>query len=244
MRKIELPNRMTLLLLALLLAISVVVALAGFAMEGDWGPGVWILGTICAATFLILLPIIYATAKKQVKEIEALVVGQNLLAHWTFDADEWARFTENEHVRGMQMARKFSLWTFVISMGVLLVIGLFSGLDGMYAVISLAISVAMTTLVGGIMFGSAKSIYAANQAAPGEVFISPTSVYFGNRYYSWARWARLQKVSLEPGDPSVVQFKYITGSGEQASETEVRVPVPRGREQEAQNLVASFYSGE
>ncbi|HYF93653.1 MAG TPA: hypothetical protein VD969_15675 [Symbiobacteriaceae bacterium] len=245
MRQISNPNAKTALIFGVLGALGVVTGIVGFMMEDDtMGLAIGIIGLVVAVTFAITVPILVVTGRKQIQEIEELIAGQDLRAYWTFDPDEWSRHTENEHARGMKQTRSTAMWTFIIAFVVIVAIELFAGaLSAVTIIIALAIAVGLTALLGGTMYLSTKSAYATNRAGVGEVFIGGTSIYFGTRFYTWkGKWANLKKVIFEEGNPCVVQVDYEVGGGDNTSYIEVRIPVPRGREQEAQELVNSYYA--
>lgn len=244
LQQIANPNRKLTLGFGIAAVIGLVVGIAGFLMEADTGIGIGIVGLIVALTGAISAPMLHSTGKKQVQEIEALLAGHDLRAHWRFDPDEWNRYTENEYARGMKQTRSVCLWTFAIISLLVLAVAWFS--DAMHTVtilIALVSAALFTGLVAGSSYLMVKSAYSQNRSGVGEVYIGGTSVYLGTRFYTWqGKWAELQKVLFEPGDPSVVQFDIKYGSGDNTSHAEVRVPVPRGREGAAQDLVDSYYA--
>lgn len=244
MRQVKNPSDALLKVFGALTAVSALAAVGGFVAGGDNGFIIGLLGAIFGGIFLFVLPFVWSSGRKQVAQIQALLAGEGLRAHWTFDADEWQRYTASEYTRGMKQTRSYSLWTFVLSFGGLGVIAAFSGaLTGLVLLIILLFSLAMTALVGGSIYLGTRSSFAANSKGPGDVFIGSTAVYFGTRFYTWKGFGlALQKVSFEAGDPCVVEFQYRAGSGDNQSMHEVRIPVPRGRETEAQELVNSFYA--
>jgi hypothetical protein len=241
MRPIPNPTQRLVTIFGLVGVIGLLAGAVGFIL-GDVAIG--IVGLVGGGVFVFTVPFLHSSGKKQVKEIEELLSGQGLLARWTYDADEWNRYTANEYSRGMQLTRKLFLWVTLIIISLTLVVGLFGdGMDLTYVVIALAIGIVFGALFGGISYLMTVVAHKANQAGVGEVFIGGTSVYFGNRFYTWkSKWTTLEKVVFEPGNPSVVEFVYRAGGGDQTSHTEVRVPVPRGCEEEAQALVQQFYA--
>lgn len=244
MQAISNPNRRLMTICGALGLIGVLGGLLGLAVGGDNG-FVWgLLGLILGGSFALVVPIAWVMGKSQTKEIAALIAGQGLLAHWTFDPDEWQRYTENEYDRGMAQTRKISLWTGGIALAVMLGITLIAGaLEGLVLLVDLGVAVAFTALLGGSSYLMTRSALAINRRGVGQVYIGATAIYFGDRFYSWnSRWAALEKVSFEAGDPSVVQFNYRYSSGENTSHVEVRIPVPRGREAEAAALVGQYYA--
>jgi hypothetical protein len=244
MRKIANPNQQLMRIFGFITLLGLVAALYGFFLGGNDGFVYTIVGLIFGAIFGIIIPILHVTGKKQIGEIEQLIAGQNLLVYWQLDTDEWARYTANEYARGVKESRKLAVWTFTIAFGMLLVGGIIGGaLSAAYLTICLAIGGVLTGLFGGFSLWSTRSNHAANQVHLGEVFIGPNAIYFAGRYYSWGgAWASLEKVDFELGDPAIMAYTYRQGTGDSSSPVEVRIPVPRGREAEAESLVATYYA--
>ena len=244
MQQLSNPNGKLTFIFVVVTAVGLVAGIVGFMSESDTALAIGIIGAVLSLTGAITAPILWTTGRKQISEMAALFSGEGLLAHWTFDADEWVRYTHNEYARGMKQARSLGIWTFVGLLVLLLAIMWFGdALTGLTFVVGLVLSGGMALLLAGSSYLMTKSAHAANLAGVGEVFIGGTCIYFGKRFYTWAgKWAELQKVAFEPGDPCVVQYDIKYGSGDNTSHQEVRIPVPRGREQEAQDLVSSYYA--
>jgi hypothetical protein len=240
---IESPTRRVTQIFTVIAVLGIVAGIGGLMISSGTGVAVGIIGLVVGVTCGIVAPILHVTGKKQIREIQALLAGENLLAHWTFDQDEWGRYTQNEHDRGLNQAKKTALWTFVIALGVMVLISLFAGAltSPVVWLVILGVAVFFTVIFGGLLYIGAQSNYATNRRGAGEVYIGQTAVYFGTRLHTWkGAYTSLRKVLFELGDPSVVEFQYRVGTGDNASLQEVRIPVPRGRETEAQEVANSF----
>jgi hypothetical protein len=70
-----------------------------------------------------------------------------------------------------------------------------------------------------------------------HAYIGPLSLYFNGAYHSWASFGTsLHGVALIDGPPLMVEFQFKVGD----YSSELWVPVPVGREQEARRLVSAF----
>lgn len=203
-----------------------------------------ILGSIFGATGLLVGVITYFTTRKAAGQIDAILAGQGVLAHWTYTLREWELYAEGEAKR----ARKAALIVFPILLLPLLFflyIGFFraGGATAAPLLIAFGVVAGVSLLVWALIFLPARSL---KKRGPGDAYVTPDAVLLGGRLYSWrVMGARLTKVVYEAGDPSVVEFAWIQpGAGARGSSgrMDVRVPVPRGREEEARRLVASFNS--
>jgi hypothetical protein len=238
------PNATSAMICAVLTVVGIVAGIVGLVFMGDDGFMVGMLGLILAFICVIIAPTLWFSGRKQMTEMASLFGGQDLLVHWTFDPDEWHRYTDNEYARGMKQTRTVAIWSFAIPFVLLMGVQAFGGgFSGVMTGLAFAFGAGAAAIFGGSMYLMAKSADAANRAGLGEVFIGSTSLYYGKRFYSWAgKYAELQKVAFEPGDPSVIQFDIKYGTEGNSTHADVRVPVPRGREGEAEQLVQGFYA--
>lgn len=243
-RQVKNPNGTSALILTILTVLGVVAGIVGLVFMGDDGFMIGMLGLVMAFICGIIAPTLWFGGRKQMAEMAALFGGQDLLVHWTFDADEWSRYTANEYVRGMKQTRTAAIWSFAIPFVLVMVVQPFAGgFSVLMTGLALAFGAGAALLFGGSLYLMAKSADAANRAGVGEVFIGATCLYYGKRFYTWAgKYAELQKVAFEPGDPSVIQFDIKYGTDGNSTHAEVRVPVPRGREAEAEQLAQSYYA--
>lgn len=244
MQPVPNPNRKLVLTFAVVGLLGLVWTVIGIIQgAGDDGLFGVTFGGMAVFLAVILVPMMHSTGKKQVATMTALTKGENLLVHWHFDQDEWTKYMENEHSRGVRQARSVFLWSLGIALILMLVIVWFADAANPTGLAVGAITAAaVSAFLGGLLYWSAKAEYRRNQQGVGEVYVGPTCVYFAGRFYTWeGRMAELTRVVYEPGDPSVVEFNWKYKGGE-GSHQSVRVPVPRGREEEAQQLVQSYYA--
>lgn len=244
LRQVKNPNGTSAMILAVLTILGVVAGIVGLVFMGDDGFMLGMLGLVMAFVCGIVAPTLWFSGRKQMTEIAALFGGQDLLVHWTFDTDEWMRYTENEYARGVKQARTAAIWSFAVPFVLLIGVQPFAGgFSVVMTGLAFAFGAGAALLFGGSLYLMAKSADTANRAAVGEVFVGTNCIYYGRRFHSWAsKYAELQKVAFEPGEPSVVQFDIKYGTEGNSTHAEVRVPVPRGRESEAEQLVQSYYA--
>lgn len=182
---------------------------------------------------------------KQAGSPEAMLAGGNLLAHWTYSPQEWSQFVQSEIARN----RSANLLVLCILGLVFLFILIFLSAKG--GAESLLMGLIFFAVVGSFSwwFATAEMRNLKAQSS-GEAFISKTGLLLNDRYYPWnVMGMSLTGVFYEQGNPNVVLFKYeqlgAYGAGGafnvSSNERSVRVPVPVGREVEAQNLAARFF---
>ncbi len=80
-----------------------------------------------------------------------------------------------------------------------------------------------------------------------EVFISPNGLYYPNKPLRLSGfWSGLQSIEIKPGEPATLNFEYLSrqyysvGLPPISTDKSLVVPIPAGKEQEAEALVAKF----
>ncbi len=173
--------------------------------------------------------------------LRKILSGEELVVRWTYSPEEWRRYTEAEYGRDRQL--KFVLFCivggFALFFGILFLI--FGG-DGGRAVFFVMLG--LIALIGCV---AALSIYLAhrsNESRLGEARIARTGVYLNRALHNWnMAGSRLDDVSLERDESLLVAFTYSYPSRTGRQSNTVRVPVPAGREGEADRVVAFFTQG-
>jgi len=160
-----------------------------------------------------------------------------VLAHWTYAPDEWSEYTR----RDLSFRKGEALW---IGLGVLL-LGTLLLVNREGA--SYGIAIGVSAFVGGAIYVGrllqARSAHAANAATRGgEVIISPHAVLLNGRYHVLQddRFHFGGVRLVDDDGPPVLEFTVTWGTRGGPTNEQVYVPVPRGREEEARALAASF----
>lgn len=202
------------------------------------------IGCFAVAGFITGITIIFAK-RWEAKKIASLRAGQGVLVHWTYTADEWQHYATRERAR----ARKLFIIIASVLAAVLLIpftqlaLSQRGGFDRAVPEAMLVVLVPVAVVVAVVWLVTVMPARRLAREAPGEAYISADGALVHDRYYPWTYMMQsLRSVRLEEGDPSVVEFTW-TSPGYRSSQTHsVRVPVPRGREEEARELIAKFNS--
>lgn len=168
--------------------------------------------------------------------LPVLSSGEPVLAHWTYAAEEWRQYTRGEWgyraVEAVGMGGGIVLFGWLIGRNEEGNLGLWAG-----------IVVGAVIFVGKLVQGwSARS---ANRSGPGEAIITPTAVMLNGQYHVLSNDEyRFEHVRIDRlARPPVLEFKVSWNTREGRTHTEVRVPIPAGREDEAQRVVEAFQRG-
>jgi len=170
--------------------------------------------------------------------LNRLVAGEGLLAHWTYSQDEWFRYTEAEHIRDRK--DKWALFRLIsiigVVVGIVFVIFKHDALPVILVVIPGLIAIIAVTAALSI-----SSTYRMNLAHPGEVYIGKSGALLGKAFHYWKLpTAYLQTAVFEAGNPPVIKLVYSSPSGYARGEYIARFPVPQGREEEAKRVLAQL----
>lgn len=238
MQQVRNPMRQLIISFGTVAAVCLLAGVAGLLIGGEQGLFTAIVGL---AFGVILAPIVlymWVLGNRQVKEAIALRSGEGLLARWTFGAGEWQQFTAEQYRRGLRSA----LVNAAIGFGAAFV-GVAGGMDFSAGGIlyGLLAGAGLGAFLGAVSYADARVTYKTNSALAGEVYIGSTSAFVGGTIHSW-KGATLQAVTFLEGTPCKVQFAYRHGSTETSAFGSVEIPVPAGKEAEAQALVESFYA--
>lgn len=238
------------------LVISVGGFLIGFMFKGSGGRGPTplapTLGFIAGALALLGVAAglsIALMTPRQVRRVDALFSGQNLLAHWTYSPDEWTRYLHAEFARVRRMR-----------IGLLVLLPLGMAVAGVVVVFisarrdhvepfveslivggtGLLIGLVIGLLVWGIHY---REVTRRRDIGAGSIYISTGGLLIGGSLEAWDSafgGGRLVRVAYERGDPDELLFRYSHNSGRGRDTKDVRVPVPRNQQTDAARLVAHF----
>ncbi len=173
--------------------------------------------------------------------LDRLVSGREVLAHWTYQSDEWQRYAEAE----LQEQTMENKWLWLVIAGWCLFFGiLFWWLDPDAGGVVFLVMVGLTVFLASVAFGVPRLRYWQQQRGPGEAWVAPTAVYFDGVLVHWNSWGtRLEQVvwrDQEDGVPARLEFQvsYPARTGRQTQT--VRLPIPQGREAEARVVLEHF----
>ncbi len=181
-----------------------------------------------------LLPLLYYYRKRYLTGEKELLQGEQL-ARWHYHPDEWKKFAETEWLR----TRKQAMWTPAgVVVGVVVLGYLFKGWGADEFSVVLPWILAIAVVVALLMYSYGLRNYKKSVKKVGEVFIGKSGLYFNDAYYTWnVVGTKLGKVELLEGDPRILQFEILYASKTGPRPSEIRVPVPRAHEQEAEKII-------
>jgi hypothetical protein len=175
---------------------------------------------------------------------DAIFSGKDLLAHWTYSAEETKKSAEREYAGNRVI--NHGLFTLI---GVMLVIAIvlllvFGGDGGpvtaVFLLVFLVVLFAISRITPGLERGRAL-------AAPKEAYIAKNGViYEGASYLFVSFMMRRYRVTLreESGEsPALLVFSFVQLVGVIPKTFEIAVPVPAGEMEKAREI-ARYFSGQ
>ena len=167
---------------------------------------------------------------------DRLAQGQDVLAHWTYTEAERQAYAQVEFEE--ESTDKRNLW--LVLVGIALLIGvIFFLADQRGGVVVLLVMLGLIGVTGALAFGMPRLALARNRRAQGEAVISSNAVWLSGAMHTWKGWgAKLESVRLREETPAILEIVYSTPNRTGRQNTTIRVPVPRGQEKTAQQVVA------
>jgi len=171
-------------------------------------------------------------------QVERILSGKDLLAHWTYAPDEWLRYVEAELKEQTQENR--ALWL-LISAFCVVIGGLFWLFDREAGGFVLAVLLGLSLLLLVVAYGVPRLRRRRQRRAPGEAWITRRAIFFDGSLLAWNSWgARLESAALREASAEApaclkLEVSYPSRSGRQTQT--LRIPIPAGRAAEAQAVV-------
>lgn len=203
---------------------------------GGWGYALMFLSFVLFITGVIASAIYGSRSRKLLK----LLSPKGHLVHWTYSLDEWKQFAEKEFATQKSFNKKlfFMVAGFALLCGIVVLIIDFE--PGLWVMLAMLLLIGVT---GFAAWFSGWNNYRLNMSNPGEAYLSGEGVYIAKQLHLWnAQGAFLKSAEYVKGVPSLLEFTYQAPARYGLQEYSVRVPVPRGKEDKARDIVSQFSS--
>jgi hypothetical protein len=229
-----------------LIALAVGAGLGGFmillpfvigldGMSGGFALG--FVGFFAAITGLAVMVFFLFRAA----ELSRILKGEECLVHWRYDPLEWRAFTEEEYAR--RKSYNWRLW--IIVGGMCFVVGLaFWIADHDAGRWVFLVMLGMMAVTGLTAYVAPLAERACNRRRVGECWIGRSGVYINGQFASWrAAAGRLENVSLAGAGRKYLQFDFSFLSRYGRQSASLRVPVPLGQENVAEQVLSALQPG-
>jgi hypothetical protein len=182
----------------------------------------------------IIIMVIYF---RRAKALDKMLLGENLLAHWSYGANEWRAYAEREHREQAEVNRGMFIMISVIAV----IVGVIFVLVVPDSLLSTSIVIGgLIVIIGFTAFFVTWYRNAQNRRYIGEVYINRDGAYINRELHTWTGLgARLENASMDDKHlgQAIMSFEYSAPGRYNRYFYNARVPVPLGREKEAKEVL-------
>jgi hypothetical protein len=173
--------------------------------------------------------------------LQGIISGKDLIAHWTYNHDEWKKYAEEEYVR--EKSDKMALFYVLVFFCVLIGGGLFLIADDKEAagVVLLGLS-GLIVFIRLFIYFTTKKTLDDNRKYLGEAYISRKGVYLNKSFHSWNFLSRLEDARIDEKQ-RILEIEYSALSRQGKEYSYVRIPIPAGKEKEAKRVLDELLKG-
>jgi uncharacterized membrane protein len=176
--------------------------------------------------------------KKLANKLDELISGEGLLAHWTYAPEEWAFYTEAEHLRDRRDKWRLFRLIAIIAVVVGVIFSIVTRDSWLITLISMS---ALILLIAIAAYLSTAASYRQNRLHPGEVYIGKSGALLGSAFHYWKLpAANLHSVTMQEGNPFFIELVYSAQAGQGRGKYTARFPIPQGCEEEAKIVMAQL----
>lgn len=231
------PPRLTAMAWWIITALSVFGVFIPLIFDTKISPGGILVALFCLilAVIGIIIAIIYTI---RAGKLDYILKGDNLLAHWTYEPDEWQQYAEEEYT--LQKARNRTLFVIITIAALVCGFGywVFNPIIGKWAFITMA---AVIVLSGFVAWFTTSYNHRQNKNNQGQAFFTHDAIYINRQLHDFkGLGSRLEKTEIKGEHQKYIEFVYSVPTRNGRQRQEARVPIPRGREAEANNLVERY----
>ncbi|MCX6006290.1 MAG: hypothetical protein NTZ34_03400 [Chloroflexi bacterium] len=212
-----------------------------FHLDGGFSALIFIVSFIITLTAFFVALLVYMP---RARLVDKLLRGEGTLAHWTYSADEWQQFAENDY-KEEQKADIKRLMIFS-GFGVLVLILCLVIRTSMWG---WGIAIMLLTIIAGGLIPWLFHWFSHKQSMkyPGEAYIGRDGAYLKRKLHMWTKMGyQFGSVKYAGEKPASLVFTYYTPNSTDIPgvvakhKWQVRVPVPQGQEASAKELMEQF----
>ncbi|MBN1375854.1 MAG: hypothetical protein JXA01_06840 [Dehalococcoidia bacterium] len=216
-------------------AVFFVLTFLPFAFEGTpFSIVIAVISLIMVITGFIVALVYGGRAGK----IDSFIRGEGLLAHWTYTPEQWTQYIEKEATRNKESKRALLF----IAAGIALAVGvIYAVLNPLSSVWTLSAVLGLIIVIGFTAWSTGWYDNRENKQYQGEAYLAKEGLYFNRRLHLWKQLGSyLNSVEYVEDTPPLLKFSYFALTGTITQEYEVHVPVPKGQEARAKELLEEF----
>ena len=231
------PPRSTARAWWIITAVAVVAMVLAFFFDVE--RNTFLILVIVAGLLLAIIGFIIAIVYQiRAGKLDSILNGENRLARWTYSPDEWQQYADEEY----QRQKSSNIKTFLIVSGTSILLTLIYGMikKPNWALL-LVILFGTTVLIAFVIWITTIYNHRQNKNIQGQAYFTPDAVYLNRQLHDFrGMGARLEKAELKGETQQYIEFTYSVPTRYSRQDQQVRVPVPRGKDDEARKLVEKY----
>lgn len=201
----------------------------------DGGGALILLGIFILFSGLIVSALFH----KRAKVLDGMFSGDKLLVHWYYDEENWKSYSEENYIMMKERNKALLIVVGIISIAIGLVFLIINPEDAGLAVFG--VMILLVILLTFVAFLVPKLTYNKNKKKVGEVYISPSGVFINGDLHVWEGFgARFEKIDYIGKNKNIIEFTYSVIIKSVRQRYSVNVPIPVGKETEA-DLVMNYF---
>jgi hypothetical protein len=200
-------------------------------LEGmDGGFALSLVSLFLAISSLIVAIVYFKLAQK----FKRIISGDNPIAHWTYEREEWLKFTEKEYKYAKNKNRLLLLLIGIIAL-VVCIIFVIVNPDAWR--IMLVVWFGLMALLAIFAFSVPMLNYKVRRKSTYELYLSKNGVYIGGSFHVWGfLGSKLESAVFDEKEMQVIlDYSYPTRTG--PSNEIVHIPVPLSKVEAAREAV-------
>ncbi len=175
--------------------------------------------------------------RSRAKQLDNILAGEGRIAVWKYSPEEWERFCEID----FDEERKAKKFLFILVSVICVIVGIILWI-AMEDILIMFISLGIIPVVAVPAFLAPRMRYKKLKTSEGKALISEKGVIVGKMFHLWVKLgARLDQVILVTDEqPPILEFHYSMPTRNGRQDEVARVPVPKGRMDEAIKIAGEF----
>ncbi len=204
----------------------------------DLGYGLAFVGVFIALTAFIVVFVYW----RRFKAMDRLISGEGVLVHWTYDSETWRRYAEVSYQRKLKenQPKLILVAVLMLVVGAVIAVPMFlDESDGLLPFLGIYFGAFMVIFL--VAMTAPRMEYQYNLSHLGEALIGTEGLIVNGQLHHWkSLGGRLEGIKRVDGDPALLAFRLSYPNRYGRQEYEICVPIPMGREAEADRVMGQL----
>lgn len=187
----------------------------------------------------LIIPIGITTAimyRKRANALTKILNGQELITYWKYGKEEWLKYAEDEYARDKSDKNIIFIILIIIS-AVVMSVFFVAAKDKHAALIVAMVLIGIIIFIKILVLITTKARYIHNKNNIGDVYIGKIGVYLNKRLHTWGVFLSWFEGAVYNKKTKCIEITYSIFARQGKDYNTVRVPVPKGKEKEAEKVL-------